>query len=84
MPTTTVDLTDPRLWARPDVGTIVDGLRERAPVQRTETADDGPVWSVLSYELGARGAQRHRDLQLGGRLAARRRGRRHTRPARAG
>jgi cytochrome P450 len=53
VPTTTVDLTDPRLWARPDVGAIVAELREREPVQLTETAEDGPVWSVLTYALGA-------------------------------
>ncbi|MEC3978294.1 cytochrome P450 [Amycolatopsis sp. H20-H5] len=53
MSTTTVDLTDPDLWARPDVGEIVGELRAQAPVQRTETALDGPVWSVLTYELGS-------------------------------
>jgi cytochrome P450 len=48
--TTTVDLTDATLWARSDIGELVTELRERAPVQRMETAQDGPVWSVLSYE----------------------------------
>ncbi|MEU7787961.1 cytochrome P450 [Amycolatopsis sp. NPDC049159] len=54
MSTVTVDLTDPGLWARPDVGEIVADLRSRAPVHRTETALDGPVWSVLGYHLGSR------------------------------
>jgi cytochrome P450 len=51
--TTTVDLTDARLWTRPDIADLVAGLRARAPVQLTETAQDGPVWSVLSYELAS-------------------------------
>ena len=54
MPTVTADLTDPGLWARPDAGGIVADLRAQAPVHRTETALDGPVWSVLGYELGSR------------------------------
>ncbi|SES18045.1 cytochrome P450 [Lentzea albida] len=48
--TTTVDLTDARLWAEPGIGALVDELRAVAPVQLTHTAEDGPVWSVLSYE----------------------------------
>ncbi|WP_330297822.1 cytochrome P450 [Streptomyces sp. NBC_00503] len=51
--TTRVDLTDPSLWARPDIADIVDGLRAEGAVHRMETADDGPVWSVLSYELAS-------------------------------
>jgi cytochrome P450 len=47
------DLTDPDLWSRPDLPAVIDALRAKSPVQRTETADDGPVWSVLSYELAA-------------------------------
>ncbi|MYU56232.1 cytochrome P450 [Streptomyces sp. SID7805] len=47
------DLTDPGLWSRPDLPAVIDALRAKSPVQRTETADDGPVWSVLSYELAA-------------------------------
>lgn len=47
------DLTDPALWARPDVSEIITELREQAPVHRTETLDDGPVWSVMTYELAA-------------------------------
>ncbi|WP_328649388.1 cytochrome P450 [Amycolatopsis sp. NBC_00348] len=54
MSTATVDLTDPGLWARPDVGGIVADLRAQAPVHRTETALDGAVWSVLGYDLGSR------------------------------
>ncbi|WP_370964019.1 cytochrome P450 [Amycolatopsis sp. cg9] len=54
MSTATVDLTDPDLWARPDVDEIVADLRARTPVHRTETALDGPVWSVLGYHLGSR------------------------------
>lgn len=51
--TTTVDLTDARLWGRPDITDLVTELRDRAPVQLTHTAQDGPVWSVLSYELAS-------------------------------
>jgi cytochrome P450 len=46
-----VDLSDPGLWARPDLPAVIGELRREAPVRRTETARDGPVWSVLSYEL---------------------------------
>jgi cytochrome P450 len=49
----TIDLTDPDLWARPDVADVIGQLRREAPVHRTETADDGPVWSVMTYELSA-------------------------------
>jgi cytochrome P450 len=45
----TIDLTDAGLWARPDIGDLIAGLRARAPVQRLDTAQDGPVWSVLAY-----------------------------------
>jgi cytochrome P450 len=48
---TTIDLSDASLWARPDLAGLIGELREQAPVQRTATAQDGPVWSVLSYEL---------------------------------
>jgi cytochrome P450 len=51
--TSTVDLSDPGLWSRPDLPDLIDRLRAESPVQRTETAEDGPVWSVLSYELGS-------------------------------
>jgi cytochrome P450 len=54
MLTGTADLTDPRLWARDDISAIVGELRAHAPVQVTQTAQDGPVWSVLTYELGSR------------------------------
>lgn len=47
------DLSDPGLWARPDLPAVIAELRREAPVHRTETAEDGPVWSVLSYEHGA-------------------------------
>ncbi|MFF2921009.1 cytochrome P450 [Streptomyces celluloflavus] len=53
MLSTMTDLTDPDLWSRPDLPAVIDALRAKSPVQRTETADDGPVWSVLSYELAA-------------------------------
>ncbi|MEU7177583.1 MULTISPECIES: cytochrome P450 [Streptomyces] len=53
MLSTMTDLTDPGLWSRPDLPAVIDALRAKSPVQRTETADDGPVWSVLSYELAA-------------------------------
>ncbi|MEV7584768.1 cytochrome P450 [Streptomyces erythrochromogenes] len=48
-----VDLTDPDLWARPDTPALIAELRREAPVHRTETADDGPVWSVLTYRESA-------------------------------
>jgi cytochrome P450 len=51
--TTTVDLSDAGLWSRPDLPELIGDLRAEAPVQRTITAEDGPIWSVLSYELGA-------------------------------
>jgi cytochrome P450 len=53
MASTSLDLSDPGLWARPDLPAVIAELRRQAPVHRTETAQDGPVWSVLSYELGA-------------------------------
>lgn len=53
MSVTTVDLTDPDLWARPDISAIIADLRAQAPVHRTETEQDGPVWSVMTYALGA-------------------------------
>ena len=43
------DLSDPALWARPDLPEIIDDLRGEGPVQLTATAEDGPVWSVISY-----------------------------------
>ena len=46
-----IDLSDPGLWARPELPAVIAKLRREAPVHRTETAEDGPVWSVLSYEL---------------------------------
>ncbi|MET9951139.1 hypothetical protein ABZ135_06240, partial [Streptomyces sp. NPDC006339] len=51
--TTAVDLTDPDLWARPDTPALVDALRAEAPVHLTDTVDDGPVWSVLTYRESA-------------------------------
>ncbi|SEN89968.1 cytochrome P450 [Actinacidiphila rubida] len=53
MLTTAIDLSDPGLWSRADLPEIIDALRAEAPVHRTDTADDGPVWSVLSYDLAA-------------------------------
>ena len=53
MLSTALDLSDPSLWSRPDLPAVIDELRAGGPVQRTETADDGPIWSVLSYELAA-------------------------------
>ena len=53
MVSTAIDLSDPALWARPDLPETIDELRATAAVQRTETAEDGPVWSVLSYDLSA-------------------------------
>ncbi|MFD7579315.1 cytochrome P450 [Kitasatospora sp. NPDC059817] len=51
--TTPVDLTDPDLWARPDTPALVAELRREASVHRTDTVDDGPIWSVLSYRHSA-------------------------------
>ncbi|MFJ8622670.1 cytochrome P450 [Kitasatospora sp. NPDC093550] len=51
--TTAVDLTDPDLWARPDTPALIAELRAEASVHRTDTVDDGPVWSVLSYRHAA-------------------------------
>ncbi|MEY9862084.1 cytochrome P450 [Catenulispora sp. GAS73] len=51
--TTSVDLSDPGLWSRPDLADLMDTLRAEAPVRRTDTAQDGPVWSVMSYELAS-------------------------------
>jgi len=51
--TATVDLSDPGLWSRSDLPELIGDLRATAPVRRTETARDGPIWSVLSYELGS-------------------------------
>ncbi|WMX48591.1 hypothetical protein RGF97_32585 [Streptomyces roseicoloratus] len=51
--TTAVDLTDPALWARPDTPELVAELRREAPVHLTDTVDDGPVWSVLTYKESA-------------------------------
>ncbi|MEV7770273.1 cytochrome P450 [Kitasatospora sp. NPDC086791] len=51
--TTSVDLTDPDLWARPDTSGLIAELRREAAVHRTDTVDDGPVWSVLSYRHAA-------------------------------
>ncbi|MEE1929013.1 cytochrome P450 [Streptomyces sp. TRM 70351] len=48
-----VRLTDPALWSTPGLPQTIDALRALAPVHRTETEDDGPVWSVLTYELSA-------------------------------
>ncbi|MFE3559504.1 cytochrome P450, partial [Streptomyces sp. NPDC059193] len=48
-----VDLTDPDLWARPDTPALVAEMRREAPVHLTDTADDGPVWSVLTYKESA-------------------------------
>lgn len=49
----TTDLTDPDLWARPDTPALIAELRREAPVHLTDTADDGPVWSVLTYRESA-------------------------------
>ncbi|MFE7524993.1 cytochrome P450 [Kitasatospora sp. NPDC057542] len=51
--TTAVDLTDPDLWARPDTPALVAELRRESAVHLTDTVDDGPVWSVLSYRHSA-------------------------------
>ncbi|WP_380284004.1 cytochrome P450 [Kitasatospora purpeofusca] len=51
--TTSVDLTDPALWARPDTPELVAELRAEAPVHRTDTVDDGPIWSVMTYRESA-------------------------------
>jgi cytochrome P450 len=53
MTTLTVDLTDPLLWARDDVGAVVAEHRDRAPLQLGDTAENGPVWSVLGYDLAS-------------------------------
>lgn len=50
---TAVDLTDPGLWARPDTPALVADMRREAPVHLTDTVDDGPVWSVLTYRESA-------------------------------
>ncbi|MEU5217477.1 cytochrome P450 [Streptomyces sp. NPDC020807] len=52
-PTTSVDLTEPSLWARPDTPALVDELRREASVHLTDTVDDGRVWSVLTYKESA-------------------------------
>ncbi|MCC9308107.1 cytochrome P450 [Kitasatospora sp. RB6PN24] len=48
-----VDLSDTTFWEGPDVAARIDALRAAAPVHRTTVAGDGPVWSVLSYQLAA-------------------------------
>ncbi|MEU6540189.1 cytochrome P450 [Streptomyces sp. NPDC047000] len=53
MLTTATDLSDPELWSRDDLPALIDDLRGESAVHRTPTADDGPVWSVLSYDLAA-------------------------------
>ena len=45
----TLDLTDATIWARPELPELIGELRAAASVERIETAQDGPVWSVLSY-----------------------------------
>lgn len=50
-PPTSPDLSDTAFWQGPDVAVRVDALRAAAPVCRTVVPGDGPVWSVLSYEL---------------------------------
>ncbi len=50
-PPTSPDLSDTAYWQGPDVAARVDALRAAAPVCRTVVAGDGPVWSVLSYDL---------------------------------
>lgn len=49
VPAPSVDLTDATVWSRPGIRELVDGLRGDSPVRRTETATEGPIWSVLSY-----------------------------------
>ncbi|MDI5965436.1 cytochrome P450 [Streptantibioticus silvisoli] len=50
-PATSPDLSDTLFWQGPDVAARVDALRSASPVCRTVVPGDGPVWSVLSYEL---------------------------------
>lgn len=53
VPVLPVDLTDATFWTRPDHPELVDALRAAGPVQRMETAEEGTVWSVLSYQHAA-------------------------------
>lgn len=50
-PPTSPDLSDTAFWQGPDVAARVEALRASAPVCRTVVPGDGPVWSVLSYDL---------------------------------
>ncbi|GGP55800.1 cytochrome P450 [Saccharothrix coeruleofusca] len=43
------DITSPEFWARQDAHALVDEIRREGTVQRHETPDDGPVWSVLAH-----------------------------------
>ncbi|MEY9963330.1 cytochrome P450 [Streptacidiphilus sp. MAP12-16] len=53
MVNTVINLSDPELWSRSDLAELIDGARSAGPVQRTEATDDGPVWSVISYDIAA-------------------------------
>jgi cytochrome P450 len=45
-----IDLTDTVFWSSPNCPREVDAMRRAAPVQRTYTAEEGAIWSVLSFE----------------------------------
>lgn len=49
----TADLTDPSFWAGADAHDLLREMRRRSPVQLTESATEGPLWSVLSYAASA-------------------------------
>lgn len=49
-PTGPRDLTDASIWGRPDIRGSIDALRAHGPVQHADTASEGAIWCVLSYE----------------------------------
>ncbi|UOZ05568.1 cytochrome P450 [Amycolatopsis sp. WQ 127309] len=50
---TTVDLTDPSFWATEDCHQVLRALRHAAPVHLIESAEEGPLWCVLSHQLAS-------------------------------
>lgn len=53
MPLLTHDLVEPGFWTRDDCHDLLAAMRRDAPVQRHESAAEGPLWAVLSYRHAA-------------------------------
>lgn len=47
------DLTDPAFWARDDCHDVIRDLRRESPLHLLDSAEEGPLWCVLSHALSS-------------------------------